>query len=460
MSDVASRESGARRGGILRNRTKACLHEAPLSPFHKPVLQCSTIVGFWITKEVMTMRQSSLTIDSRKRWMFVMSAVVAVVVAIILAVATQPSTVAADRSQRANGRNIFRFDTFGDEQFWTDTLQLNEVIESSLDPLTALELGLKVDSAALPADLIEAIRDMDVDLTDPQTTLVLISLDAVVGVMGTVEEADDGRLHLTRVGITCAICHSTVDDSVLAGIGRRRDGWPNLDLDPGRIIALSPAVPDADKAVYNSWGPGFYDPRFNIDGLSTPLVIPPAYGLAGVEKETYTAEGPISYWNKYVAVTQMGGHGSFSDPRLGIEIVQKPDLVQPKLAPLRQYQLSLPAPAPPRGSFDPQAARRGERVFKRQGQCATCHIPPLYTDVNRGVLHDPDETGMDPAYALRTTTGQYRTTPLRALWQHPPYFHDGSAETLEDVVEHYDVVLDLELTGRQKDNLVEFLKSL
>jgi hypothetical protein len=417
-------------------------------------------VGFWITKEDVTMWQSNLKIITRKRWMFVVSAVVAVGVAIILAVAIPQSTVAADKSQLANGRNIFRFDTFGDEQFWTDQLRLHEVIESSLDPLLALELGLKVDAAALPADLIEAIRDMDVDLTDPQTTLALISLDAVVGVMGTVDEAEDGTLQLTRVGITCAICHSTVDDSVLPGIGRRRDGWPNLDLDPGRIIALSPAVPDADKAVYNSWGPGFYDPRFNIDGLSTPLVIPPAYGLAGVEKETYTAEGPISYWNRYVAVTQMGGHGSFSDPRLGIRIVQEPDLVQPKLAPLRVYQFSLLAPKPPAGSFDPDAAKRGERIFNRQGKCATCHIPPLYTDINLGILHDAEETGMDPAYARRTTTGQYRTTPLRALWQHPPYFHDGSAETLEDVVEHYDVVLDLELTSRQKANLVEFLKSI
>ena len=406
------------------------------------------------------MWQSNLKINTRRRWMFVVSAVVAVGAAIILAVAIPQSTVAADRSQLADGRNIFRFDTFGDEQFWTDTLRLNEVIESSLDPLLALELGLKVDAAALPPDLIEAIRDMDVDLTDPQTTLALISLDAVVGVIGTVEEADDGRLRLTRVGVTCAICHSTVDDSVLPGIGRRRDGWPNLDLDPGRIIALSPAVSASDKAVYNSWGPGFYDPRFNIDGLSTPLVIPPAYGLAGVDKETYTAEGPISYWNQYVAVTQMGGHGSFSDPRLGIRIVQEPDLVKPKLPALRVYQFSLVSPAPPRGSFDPKAAERGERVFKRQGKCATCHIPPLYTDINLGILHDPDETGMDPAYARRTTTGQYRTTPLRALWQHPPYFHDGSAETLEDVVEHYDGVLELDLTGRQKANLVEFLKSI
>jgi hypothetical protein len=386
---------------------------------------------------------------------------VAVIVGLVLTIISSQPIAAAGKSRLANGRNIFRFDTFGDEQFWTDELRLHEVIESSLDPLLALELGLKVDAAALPLELIDAIENMDVDLTDPQTTLALISLDAVVGVVGRVDEDEDGRLHLTRVGLTCAICHSTVDDSsAIPGIGRRRDGWPNLDLDPGRIIALSPAVPEAEKAVYNSWGPGFYDPRFNIDGLSTPLVIPPAYGLAGVEKETYTAEGPISYWNQYVAVTQMGGHGSFSDPRLGIRIIQEPDLVTPKLPALRAYQFSLDSPAPPKRNFDPEAAERGERVFKRKGKCATCHIPPLYTEINRGILHDPEETGMDPAYARRTTTGQYRTTPLRALWQHPPYFHDGSAETLEEVVEHYNGVLELRLTGRQKANLVEFLKSL
>jgi hypothetical protein len=417
-------------------------------------------LDFSKNKEEAAMWRSNLLNHTPRRSRVITIAFFAVTAGSIASIMSSDWSVAADKSRLATGRTIFRFDTFGDEQFWTDELRLNEVIESSLDPLLALELGLKVDAAALPPDLIEAIRDMDVDLTDPQTTLALISLDAVVGVVGTVDEADDGTLRLAKVGITCAICHSTVDDSVLPGIGRRRDGWPNLDLDPGRIIALSPAVSDADKAVYNSWGQGFYDPRFNIDGLSTPLVIPPAYGLLGVEKETYTAEGPISYWNQYVAVTQMGGHGSFSDPRLGIQIVQEPDLVKSKLAPLRLYQFSLASPGPRRGSFNPEAAKRGEKVFNRKGRCATCHIPPLYTDINLGILHDPEETGMDSAYARRTTTGQYRTTPLRALWQHPPYFHDGSAATLEDVVEHYDGVLELELTGRQKANLVEFLKSL
>jgi hypothetical protein len=369
-----------------------------------------------------------------------------------------PLAVAANKGP--SGKAIFRFDTFGDEQLWTDTLRLHEVIESSLDPLTALSLGLKVDADALPDEVVAAILNGDVDLTDPATTLALINLNAVVGVVGTVKEID-GRNRLTEVGITCALCHSTVDNSAAPGIGSRLDGWPNLDLDPGQIIAASPTVPVEAKAVYRSWGPGFYDPRFNIDGLSTPLVIPPAFGLADVAKETYTGEGPVSYWNNYVAVTQMGGHGSFSDPRLGINIVQTPDLVQPKLAPLSDYQFSLATPPAPAGSFDSTAAARGKLVFEaKKTKCASCHIPPLYTDINLGRLHDAAETGMDPAYAARTTTGKYRTTPLRALWMHAPYFHDGSAATLLDVVEHYDSFFTLKLSDGQKQDLVEFLKSI
>jgi mono/diheme cytochrome c family protein len=244
------------------------------------------------------------------------------------------------------------------------------------------------------------------------------------------------------------------------GIGRRLDGWPNLDLDPGRIIALSPAISPDAKQVYNSWGPGKYDPRFNIDGLSTPLVIPPAYGLANVDKETFTGEGPISYWNNYVAVTQMGGKGSFTEPLLGIDVVQTPGLVQPRLPALRDYQLSLLTPPPPPNSFDQVAAAQGAVVFNGAGRCATCHIAPLYTDVNRGILYDPVETGMNPAYAERTTTRKYRTTPLRALWQRAPYFHDGSAATLRDVVEHYNAFFGLGLTDDQKSDLVKFLKSI
>lgn len=364
----------------------------------------------------------------------------------------------SDNNSQA-GRQVFRHDTFGDEQLWTDQLRMHEVIEAAVSPEAALSVGLKVDTQALPRAILKALANGEVDLTDPQTTLLLLRHRAVVGLEGRVVETDNGQLHLESVGITCALCHSTVDDSLAAGLGRRLDGWPNLDLDPGAIIALSPAIADADRAVYLSWGPGKYDPRFNIDGLSTPLVIPPAYGLNGVDLETFTGEGPISYWNSYVAVTQMGAHGTFIDDRLGISIVQEPDLVGPKLGVLLKYQLSLETPPPPAGSFDKKAARRGAALFVEVG-CADCHIPPLYTDVNLGVLHDAEEVGQDPAYALRGTTGQYRTTPLRGLWQHAPYFHDGSAATLDDVVDHYDAHFVLGLTDEEHADVVEFLKSL
>jgi hypothetical protein len=377
--------------------------------------------------------------------------------------ATDDQAQAASKNKRQKGgqagRQIFRHDTFGDEQLWTDELRMHEVIEAAVSPEAALGVGLKVDVEALPRKVRAAIEDGDVDLSDPQTTLLLLKLRAVLGVEGKVVEGDDGRLSLTSVGITCALCHSTVDDSFDTGIGRRLDGWPNLDLDPGAIIALSPAISDEARDVYLSWGPGRYDPRFNIDGLNTPLVIPPAYGLSGVDLETFTGEGPISYWNNYVAVTQMGGHGTFIDDRLGIEIIQTPDLVGPKLGALLKYQLGLETPGPPAGFFDKAAARRGEDVFHEVG-CAVCHIPPLYTDVNLGVLHDAEDVGQDPAYALRGATGQYRTTPLRGLWQHPPYFHDGSAATLEEVVDHYDAFFTLTLSDADHADLVEFLKSL
>ena len=368
--------------------------------------------------------------------------------------ATAPST-----EQLANGREIFRFDTFGDEQFWTDTLRMHEVIQQAVSPAIALSVGLKVDADALPPDLKDAIVAGAVDLNSPATTVALLKLDAVVGVHGTVETVN-GTDTLTRVGITCALCHSTVNNSFAPGIGQRLDGYANTDLNPGAIIALSPALSDAQRAVYSSWGPGRYDPRFNFDGLNTPLVLPPAYGLAGVAKETFTAEGSVSYWNAYVAVTQMHGHGDFSDPRLGVHITQTPDMVTPKLEALRDYQLSLAKPAPPAGSFDPEAAERGREVFAGAGTCASCHTGTLFTDVNKGVLHAPEETGMDPRYAARTTQKAYRTTPLRALWQHAPYFHDGSAATLEAVVEHYDGYLTLGLTDQQKRDLVEYLKSI
>jgi mono/diheme cytochrome c family protein len=348
----------------------------------------------------------------------------------------------------ADGQRIFRFDTFGDDQFWTDTLHLNQVVEQHVDPTTALAVGLKVDADVLPPGILQKV-----DLKSPATTVALLKMNAVVGIQATV----DSNNHVTRLGITCALCHSNVDNSVMAGIGHRRDGWPNHDLNVGAIVALSPVLTAAQKAVYQSWGPGKYDPRYNLDGKNGALVIPPAYGLAQVKNETYTAEGPISYWNAYVAVTQMHGHGNFSDPRLGITVTQSPDMVGPKLASLRAYQHSVPAPAPPAGSFDAAAAGRGRVVFG--GRCASCHVGGTGTDNNTGKLHAPAETGVDGAYAARTATKKYRTTPLRALWQHAPYFHDGSAATLADVVTHYNTVRKLGLTATQQHDLVEYLKS-
>jgi mono/diheme cytochrome c family protein len=361
-----------------------------------------------------------------------------------------PQTLAA-------GRDVFRFDTFGDEQFWTDTARMHEVVQKSVSPATALAVGLKVDADAIPADVAAAIKAGKVDLNDPATTVTLLKLNAVVGLKGTVTTVN-GKDNLTRLGITCALCHSTVDNAFSKGIGHRKDGWPNRDLNVGAIIALSPAITPAQKAVYSSWGPGKYDPRFNIDGKSTPLVLPPAYGLAHVRNETYTAEGPISYWNAYVAVTQMHGHGKFSDPRLAIDIRQTPDMVGPKLASLRAYQHSIEAPAPPPGSFDNAASVRGRVVFNQN--CITCHVGANNTDNNSGVLHTASETGQDAAYALRTANKAYRTTPLRGLWQHAPYFHDGSAATLEEVVAHYNNIRRLNLSVAQQRDLVQYLKSL
>jgi hypothetical protein len=373
--------------------------------------------------------------------------------------ATQPDLLPAaaatiDTRLVTLGREIFRYDDFGDWRFWTDSLELNDAVET-LSPNQALALGLKVDGAAIPPDVLAAVRADPTLLDDPAITRALLSLNAVVGITATVVGSQ-----ITRLGITCALCHSTVDNAVMTGIGNRLDGWPNLDLAVGTIISVAPGLPPALRPIYASWPPGFYDARFNMDGISDPAVIPPAYGLHGIGLETYTGEGPISYWNSYVAVTQMHGQGSFSDPRLGVRIRVPPDqdLVKSKLPALRQYQFSLAAPAPPAGSFDPQAAARGEQLFKGAALCSKCHAGPRYTD--HGRLHDPSETGMDAVHAQRSTTKKYRTTPLRALWQHAPYFHDGSAATLADVVDHYDRILGLGLSGAQKLDLVAFLQSL
>jgi hypothetical protein len=374
------------------------------------------------------------------------------------------------KGNHRDGQAIFRYDTFGDEQLWTDVLRMHEVI-ATVPPTTALAVGLKVDVEALPRAVKAALRAGEVDLTNPAVTVELLRLNAVVGVQGKVNDLGQ----LTSVGITCALCHSSVDNSFAPGIGRRLDGWANIDLNVGAIVALSPALDAATKAEFNAWGPGKYDPRhhafdgtnlLSLNSPSLPIVLPPIYGLKGVGFETFSADGPISYWNAYVGIGQMGGQGTFHDPRIGLFITQTPDLVTPKLPALLDYQLSLRTPEPPKDSFDRQAANRGRRLFRNEAGCATCHQGPHFTDVLSGptrtvpFLHDPTEVGTDPAYALRTATGKYRTTPLRGLWQHPPYFHDGSAPDLLAVVNHYDQLFGLNLTAAEKADLVEFLKSL
>ncbi|MFL5306798.1 MAG: hypothetical protein ACJ8F1_16395 [Polyangia bacterium] len=377
------------------------------------------------------------------------------------------STPTIDATKAMQGQEIFRNDTFGDETLWTDTLMMNQVIQAAVDPTTALAVGLKVDADALPAEVVAGVMNGTVSLTSPATTVALLKLNAVVGVKGTVDTVG-GVDTLTQVGITCALCHSTVDDSFAPGIGKRLDGWPNHDLDSGKIIALSPALPADKKAVYNAWGKGKYDPRYNQDGLvGAPTVIPPAYGLLGVKKITVTGDGDnIEYWNRYVSVTQMGGHGTFMESRTGVNVTNgTDDQVSAKLPALQEYQLSIPAPAPPAGSFDQAAADRGKVVFTGAGKCSSCHSGSNFTDAN-SKLHDPGEVVSEPepnggpSYAARSATKKYRTAPLKGIWQHPPYFHNGIAATLNDVVDLYDTRKSLNLTAAQKADLVEYLKSL
>ena len=392
------------------------------------------------------------------------------IAAFVLTMTVQQATGAKPH----DGEAIFRFETFGDEQLWTDVLRMHEVLPS-VTPATALSVGLKVDADALPPPVIAALKAGTFDVTDPRMTVRLLEMNAVVGVVGKV--AGD---KLQTVGITCALCHSTVDNSLAPGIGRRLDGWPNRDLNVGLIVNLSPAtVIDPFRQEFAQWGPGKYDARhhiFNGENLlllnsptatppTIPVVIPPAFGLQGVGFETYTGDGPISYWNNYVGVTQMGGQGIFVDPRIGVNVVQKPDRVTRQLPALLDYQLTLLAPTPPPESFNQAMANSGEILFNNKARCGTCHIPPTYTDVARPdrttpFLHTAAEIGADPEYASRSATGLYRTTPLRGAWQHPPYFHDGRAADFLAVVNYYNTFFDLGLTDAEKAALVEFLKSL
>jgi hypothetical protein len=396
------------------------------------------------------------------------------------------------------GRKTFRFDTFGDESFWGDTLKLHQAIAGSklggvgggVSPKTALAVGLKVDMDALPKDLVKKLKAGKVNLNDPATTLALLKLNSVVGVKGIF----DKKGVIVSMGITCAFCHSTVDDAFIPGIGHRRDGWPNRDLNVGGIASLAPNLdPVAQrlhtdvatvKKAFASWGPGKYDAEiledgnaFRPDGKSAATLLPAAFGLAGVNLHTYGGWGGVSHWNAYVANTQMHGKGTFYDPRmndpakfpLAVEnkdwnIRSTPDLVTSKLAALHFYQLSIPAPIPPAGSFKKNAAARGEAIFKGKADCARCHVPPLFTEPGWN-MHKPAEIGIDDFQSMRSPDGMYRTTPLKGLWSHQKggFFHDGRFATLLDVVNHYNNNLPggpLGLTDAEKSDLVEYLKSL
>jgi len=382
--------------------------------------------------------------------------------------------VGQDPNLVAQGQQIFRSETFGDESFFTDVLRLNEPVEQAVTPRVALSVGLKVDADALPASVKTGIQNGTVNLDSTDTTLALLKLNAVIGLKGVVQTDANGKDHLVRLGVTCAICHSTVDNSFTTGIGKRLDAWPNRDLNVGAILALTPnPALAAAKPVFLSWGKGMYDARFNRveggqpghgDGLNKPTVIPPAYGLQGVNKITFTGDGnDIAYWNRYVAVTQFGGHGNFTEPRLNINDTNgTDDLVSSKLAALQAYQLSIPAPTPPAGSFDGLAAVRGEALFNGKARCATCHTGSTFTDANV-TLHPKSDSMAEPevnSAADRSATKQYRTTPLKGVWQHAPYFHDGSAPTLDAVVAKYNTRMALGLSSSEMADVVQYLKSL
>ena len=419
-------------------------------------------------------------------------------------VATGSSSALLDVSDHAfcaatpaiiEGRRVFRFDTFGDEAFWGDTLKLHEAIEgqahggvgAGVSPATALSVGLKVDVEALPAALVKELKAGTVNLNDPATTLALLGLNAVVGVTGTPNS--DGSLK--TIGIQCALCHSTVDDSFAPGIGKRLDGWPNRDLDVGAIISLAPnltpvaaflgvSVPTV-LSVLKEWGPGRYDAELFLDGRGVrpdgktgATLLPAAFGLAGVNLHTYTGWGSVPYWNAFVAILEMHGQGNFFDPRLD-NAVQFPvaaknmsghtkvaiDLVSSKLPDLQAYQLSIPAPPPPAGSFDVAAAERGGVLFSGAAKCSGCHMEPLYTE-SGWAMHTAAELGIDDFQASRSPDDRYRTTPLRGLWTHQKggFYHDGRFATLADVVNHYDTTFALGLTGAEQRDIVQYLKSL
>src|SRR6516225_743042 len=393
------------------------------------------------------------------------------------------------------GKEIFRYDTFGDEAFWGDALHLHQAIAgekqggvgTGVSPKTALAVGLKVDVDALPASLVDQLKAGKVNLDDPATTLALLKLNSVVGVTGHFNS--QGKL--VSMGIQCAFCHSTVDDALVPGIGHRLDGWGARDLNVGAIVSLAPNLqPFVDllgvdeatvKKVLGSWGPGCFDAELDKDGKGLRpdgkracTLIPPAYGLAGVNLHTWTGFGSVPYWNAYVGATEMHGSGTFFDARLNDKSQYpvatkngsynsrgKPDQLTSKLGALQFYQLAIPAPKPPVGSFDNNLAAPGKAIFDGKAKCASCHVPPLFTEPGNN-LHAPNEIGVDAFQADRSPTHMYRTAPLAGLWSHTKggFYHDGRFSTLRDVIEHYNNTLRLGLSEPDKTALVEYLKSL
>lgn len=409
----------------------------------------------------------------------------------------QSDDPAADYARQLieEGRQTFRYDTFGDEIFWGDALLLHQAIAGEanggvgggLTPNAALGLGLKVDAGAVPAELAAQIQAGEVDLDDPATTLALLQINAVVGVTGFFD--DSGALQ--SVGIQCALCHSTVDDSFAPGIGARLDGWPNRDLNVGAIVALAPdltvftdllGVDDATvRTVLNSWGPGKFDAELVLDGRamrpdgeSGATLLPPAFGMLGVNLHTWTGWGSVTHWNAFVANLEMHGQGTFYDPRLndaekfpvaaaaGLgDIRSENDMITAKLAALQFYQLALAAPEPPADSFDAEAAARGEALFTGKADCAHCHVPPVFVEPG-WPMHTAEEIGIDDFQSSRSTDGHYRTAPLKGLWTHQTggFYHDGRFATLQDVIGHYNIHFGLGLTAEEIADLEQYLLSL
>src|SRR3954451_21133290 len=406
-----------------------------------------------------------------------------------------PANSISEQRLFSQGRAVFRYDTFGDQGFWGDSLQLHKAIEGSklggvgpgLSPRNALAAGLKVDAGALPAAVVAAIKKGKVDLNSPKTTLALLKLNAVVGVQGFFNRKGT----LRSVGLTCAVCHSTVDNSFATGIGRRLDGWPNRDLNVGAVISLAPLLkPVTDllgadeatvKKVLASWGPGKFDAKlfldgkaFMPDGRSAATLIPAAYGLNGVDLATYTGFGSMTYWNAFVANNEMHGSGTFFDSRLddrnkfpiavksgAFNVRNRPDRITSKLGALQYYQLGLKVPVPPKRSFNRAAAHRGKILFDSKAKCASCHVPPTFSEPGNN-LHPGSDICEDNFDADRSPTGKYRTTPLRGLWARAKggFYHDGRFPTLGSVVQHYNSCLNLSLSSREQRDIVQYLKSL